>query len=122
MANPKVEVDYKVLDALLQFKVPLYFVADYMGVSRDTIIRRLREDHDMTYAEYHDLRLQRTATKLQQKAIEMALAGNATMMIFKYPILRRFFSNPLKKGTAYNRVKKAKGVANKSVFMGSKKA
>lgn len=82
MANPKVEVDYKVLDALLQFKVPLYFVADYMGVSRDTIIRRLREDHDMTYAEYHDLRLQRTATKLQQKAIEMALAGNATMMIF----------------------------------------
>lgn len=82
MANPKIEVDYKVLDALLQFKVPLYFVADYMKVSRDTIIRRLKEDHDMTFAEYHELRLMRTATKLQQKAIEMALAGNATMMIF----------------------------------------
>jgi hypothetical protein len=82
MANPKIEVDYKVLDALLQFKVPLYFVADYMNVSRDTIIRRLKEDYDMTFAEYHELRLMRTATKLQQKAIEMALAGNATMMIF----------------------------------------
>lgn len=82
MANPKIEMDYKVLDALLQFKVPLYFVADYLNVSRDTIIRRLKEDYDMTFAEYHELRLMRTATKLQQKAIEMALAGNATMMIF----------------------------------------
>lgn len=82
MANPKIEMDYKVLDALLQFKVPLYFVADYMNISRDTIIRRLKEDYGMTFAEYHELRLMRTATKLQQKAIEMALAGNATMMIF----------------------------------------
>lgn len=82
MANHKIDVDFKVLDALLQFKVPLYFVADYMNISRDTIIRRIKEDYDMTFAEYHELRLMRTATKLQQKAIEMALAGNATMMIF----------------------------------------
>jgi AraC-like DNA-binding protein len=76
------EAKWKELDALLQFKVSLAFVSDYLGVSRDTIIRRIREEYDLTFAEYHDLKMQRTATKLQQKAIEMALGGNNTMMIF----------------------------------------
>lgn len=53
---------------------------------------------------------------------ENAAQTNATMIIFKYPILRRFFSNPLKKGTAYNMVKIVNGEANKIVFMGSEKA
>jgi hypothetical protein len=78
----KIDLDWKELDALLQFKVPLYFVADYIGVSRDTIIRRIKEKYDMTYGEYHNLKMQRTATKLQQKAIEMALNGDRTMLIF----------------------------------------
>ena len=80
--SKKVEIDYKVLDALLQFKVSLRFCADYMKVSRDAIIRRLKEDHGMTFGEYHQLKMEGTATKLQQKAIEMALGGNTTMMIF----------------------------------------
>jgi hypothetical protein len=36
----------------------------------------------MTFAEYHALKMERTAVKLQQKAIELALKGNSTMMIF----------------------------------------
>ena len=82
MPQPKKELNWSELDALLQFKVPLSFVCDYIGVSRDTVMRRIKEEHDMTFKEYHNLRLQRTATKLQQKAIEMALTGNTTMMIF----------------------------------------
>lgn len=82
MPQPKKELDYSALDALLQFKVSCDFCADYLGVSRDTIIRRIKEDHGMTFSEYHALKKERTATKLQQKAIESALAGNATLMIF----------------------------------------
>ena len=81
----KIEFDdskWKELDALLQFKVTLAFVCDYLGVSRETVMRRIKEKFDMTFGEYHELKMQRTATKLQQKAIEMALAGNTTMMIF----------------------------------------
>lgn len=90
MPNPKIELDYKELNALLQFKVTLAFVADYLGVSRDTIIRRIREDHDLTFNEYHELRVSRTATKLQQKAIEMALKGDRTMLIFSLKNLARW--------------------------------
>ncbi len=78
----KTEIDFKVLDALLQFKVSLRFCADYMGVSIDAIRRRIKEKYDMTFSEYHQLKMEGTATKLQQKAIEMALNGNTTMMIF----------------------------------------
>jgi len=78
----KVEVDWKTLDALLQFKVTLKFCADYLEISTDAIQRRCKEEKGMTFEEYHQSRLQRTATKLQQKAIEMALSGDRTMLIF----------------------------------------
>ena len=70
------------LDAMLQFKVPLSFCADYLECSEDTIERRIRDEWDMTFSQYHALKMQRTSVKLQQKAIEMAIAGHATMLIF----------------------------------------
>ena len=82
MANHKTEVDFVALDAMLQFKVSLKFCADYLGVSRDAIMRRIKEKYDMTFKEYHELKIERTATKLQQKAIEMAFNGDRTMLIF----------------------------------------
>ena len=37
----------------------------------------------MSFTEYHELKMQRTAVKLQQKAIEMALSGKSNaVMIF----------------------------------------
>lgn len=80
--RPKVELNYDKLDALLQFKVTKGFCADYLGVSEDTIDRRIKEDHSKTFTEYHELKLARTGLKLQQKAIEAALSGNTTLMIF----------------------------------------
>ena len=82
MSKPKTKLNYDKLDALLQFKVTAEFCADYLGVSRDTIIRRIKDDHGMTFSEYHNLKMQHTATKLQQKAIEQALKGNNVMLIF----------------------------------------
>jgi len=78
----KKELNYSALDALLQFKTTKKFCADYLEVSEDTIERRLREDHDMTFKEYHALKIGRTAIKLQQQAIDMAFKGNTTLMIF----------------------------------------
>lgn len=82
MGQPKKHIDYSALDALLQFKVSLRFCADYLGISEDTIQRRLKEEHGMSFAQYHELKMERTAVKLQQKAIEEALKGNNTMLIF----------------------------------------
>jgi len=90
MPNPKIELNYDKLDSLLQFKVTKRFCADYLGVSENTIDRRLKEDHDKTFGEYHELKMDRTGVKLQQKAIEMALSGDRTMLIFSLKNLARW--------------------------------
>lgn len=85
MPQPKKELDYSALNALLQFKVTLEFCADYLGVSRDTIMRRLKEDHGMTFYDYHKLKMEGTATKLQQKVITEVLSNptkSAALTIF----------------------------------------
>lgn len=78
----RLEFDWHTFDTLMQFKVTKEFVADYLGVCQKTIDRHLKEDKGMTYLEYNALKLQRTGLKLQQKAIEMALRGDRTMLIF----------------------------------------
>jgi hypothetical protein len=81
--GPKLlELDWSALDALLQFKVSLAFCADYLNISHDVIEKRIRKEYDMTFSEYHGLKMQRTGVKLQQKCLELALGGNVTLMIF----------------------------------------
>ena len=58
------------------------FAADYLEVSADTIDRRLKEDHNTTFSVYHEMKMGRVSNKLQEKAIQMALAGDRTMLIF----------------------------------------
>lgn len=78
----KKEINYDKLDALLQYKTTKRFCADYLDMSEDTIERRIKEDKGTTFSEYHALKMGRVGVKLQQKAIEMALAGDRTMLIF----------------------------------------
>lgn len=75
-------IDYTALDALLQFKVTKAYCADYLDMSEDTLERRLREDHDMTFQEYAALRVEKTGVILQKKAIEAAMSGQPALMIF----------------------------------------
>tara|TARA_R110000868_G_C10972548_1_gene770433 strand:- start:24047 stop:24418 length:372 start_codon:yes stop_codon:yes gene_type:complete len=85
--------DWKVFDALMQFKVSKAFVADYMKVSKTTIDNKLKKEHDKTFTEYGSVKMERTGYKLQQKAIEMALGGNTTMMIFALKNLAKWSDN-----------------------------
>lgn len=89
----KKEIDYKVFDAIVQFKVTKGFCADYLGISEDTIENRLREDHDMTFTEYRELKNARVGLKLQQKAVEQALKGNNTMLIFALKNMAKWSDN-----------------------------
>lgn len=80
MAMPKTEVNYDKLDSLLQFKVTKKFCADYLQISEDAIDRRIKEDFGMTFGEYHSMRMGRTAVKIQQKIVELALKGNPKLL------------------------------------------
>lgn len=78
----KAVIDWRVLDVLLQFKVTLKFCCHELGVAPRTLQRHITAVKGMTFEEYHELKLNKTGAKLQQKAIEMAIQGDRTMLIF----------------------------------------
>lgn len=82
MEYKKKEINWDKLDALLQFKVTKSFCADYLETSEDTLERRIKKKHGVTFSEYREKKAQGMGLKLQQKAIQMAMSGNVTMMIF----------------------------------------
>ena len=78
----RVEIDFKVLDALLQYKATKRQCSNHMEVSEDTLDRRVKEKHNMNFSQYADNQLDNTRIKLQQKIIQKALLGDNTCLIF----------------------------------------
>jgi len=52
MGRPKIEIDWKVFDSYCALQCTLREIAHVLGCSEDTIERRVRETHDMSFAEY----------------------------------------------------------------------
>jgi AraC-like DNA-binding protein len=82
MANPKFNLDWKVLDGMLQFNPSQRFCAEYLGCSAKTLERHIRDEHDMTFGEYRELKMEKVKFTLQQTAIQMGLAKDRTLLIF----------------------------------------
>lgn len=80
---PPIQLNYDKFNALCQFRsTTLEFAAEYLNISPDTISRRLKEDHGLTFSQYHESKMKRVATKLEEKAVQMAMNGDRTMLIF----------------------------------------
>lgn len=82
MANPKTKIDWDKLNAMLQFGPTLRLCAEELGTTEKTLQRHIKREHNMTFEDYKDSKMDKTRLRLQEKAIMMASNGNATMMIF----------------------------------------
>jgi len=95
MSGPqKQPLDWEKLDAILQFGPTRQMCADILGISIETLKRRIKEEHDTTFTEYADQKFAKTKLKLIQKAITMGLGGNATMLIFSLKNKCNWKDNP----------------------------
>lgn len=70
------------LDGLLAYKSSLVVCADILETTDTTIKNHIKKRYGMTFTQYAEKKLSRTKVKLTQKAIESAMAGNTTLMIF----------------------------------------
>lgn len=70
------------LDGLLAYKSSLVICSSILEVAEKTIQNHIKRRYGQTFTEYADRRLSPTKVKLVSKAIEMAMSGNNTMMIF----------------------------------------
>jgi len=86
--------DWELLDKILQFKPSLSDTAEIMKVSEDTVERRIREKYKMTFAEYRNKKMANVRLTLVQKAIQMAKAGDRTMLIFSLKNYCGWADNP----------------------------
>lgn len=76
------EMDWDTLNALLQSRPTLQLCADYLECSDTHIENEIKRVHKMTFSEYRESRMAFVKVKLIQQAIQMAIKGNVTMLIF----------------------------------------
>src|SRR3990167_9824498 len=75
-------VDWKMLDAILQFAPSRIMCVDILGISLEALSRRCEKEKGMTFSEYKEKKMSHTKLRLQQKAIQKALDGDNVMLIF----------------------------------------
>lgn len=82
LGRPIVEIDMKQLAALMRFKPRLEDAAAFFRCSPDTIERRIKEETDLTFAEFREQNMVHTRFALVQKALKKAESGDNVMLIF----------------------------------------
>lgn len=74
--------DLDQLEQFMRLKPSLKDTAAFFKCSTTTVEDTIRKEYDRTFREFRDERMVHTRHALVRKAIEMALSGNTTMMIF----------------------------------------
>lgn len=80
--RPKKEFDWGLLNKVLQYKTSLSDTAEIMKCSEDLIQINIKKESGITFSAYRDKKQAPVRLTLTQKAIQMAKAGDRTMLIF----------------------------------------
>ena len=80
--STKAPFSWDKLDGLLAYKSSLVVCSDILDCPESTIQNHIRKRYNLSFSEYSDRKLSKTKVKLVQRAIESALSGNTTLMIF----------------------------------------
>lgn len=80
--RPRKEIDWKLLNGVLQYGASLIDCSDLCEVSEDLIQIRIKEKYKCTFTEYRKKKMAKIRLTLLQKQIEVAKNGSVPMLIF----------------------------------------
>jgi hypothetical protein len=80
--RPRIEIDWADFDRLCEVQCTLAEIAANFGVSEDTIERAVKREHRVSFADYFAQKRKSGFVSLRRKQFELAMVGNATMLIF----------------------------------------
>jgi hypothetical protein len=82
IGRPEKEIDWKLLDSILQFGARLIDCSEMLEVSDDTIQRKIKDSFDCTFSEYRERKMSKMRMKLLQKQFDVAMSGNVALLIW----------------------------------------
>jgi hypothetical protein len=80
--RPRIEINWPDFDRLCEVQCTLAEISAHFGVSEDTIERAVKRDHRVSFADYFAEKRKSGFVSLRRRQYELAMAGNATMLIF----------------------------------------
>lgn len=82
MARPKIEVNWPEVDKLCALQATHSEISQFLGISEDTLSRRCKEDHKISFADYIEQKRGVGKVSLRRSQWLLAQKGNATMLIW----------------------------------------
>jgi hypothetical protein len=80
--SPKIEIDVKLVQKLCEIQCTAEEIASVLGVSYDTLIRRIKELNYSNFAEFYKRHSQIGKASLRRLQWQNAVKGNVTMQIW----------------------------------------
>jgi hypothetical protein len=82
MGRPKIDIDWDEFDKLCNLQCTLVEIAGWFDCSEDTIERRVKETHGVTFAEHYAKKSSRGKIAIRRKQMQVAQSGNPVMLIW----------------------------------------
>lgn len=82
MSRPKLEIDWKVVDSLLEADCEGTEIAAYFGVHPDTLYARCKEVNNMGFSHYLQEKKAKGNSLLKTKQFKIAMEGDKAMLIW----------------------------------------
>lgn len=80
--RPKIEIDWSLVQRLCNIHCTGEEIASILGISYDTLQRRVQEEYSCGFADYYKKAAASGKMSLRRKQFESALDGNTTMLVW----------------------------------------
>lgn len=84
MGAPRKEIDFDLLDKYCGYDYSLLTCAHFLGMSGDTVERRIKEKTGKTFAEYKEPHLEGLKGKISQAGLDEAVNKRNTVILKMY--------------------------------------
>jgi hypothetical protein len=82
MGRPKIKINWDEFDKLCLLQCTLAEIASWFNCSEDTIERRCKEKHEMTFADVYKIKSKPGKISLRRLQFKAAENGNTAMLIW----------------------------------------
>lgn len=82
IGRPRKEIDWVEFDKLCGIQCTLWEISSWFDCSEDTIERRVKEEHGVSFAEYYKQKSAKGLISLRRRGYQLALNGHPAVWIF----------------------------------------